>query len=71
MTDFAFVSLTVTASVVVYTAVRCGCGRWLMDVPGTVVPEVRPIEDRRQRQRGRALSCPRCSALVEVIEHAA
>lgn len=70
MTDFAFVSLTVTASVVVYTAVRCGCGRRLMDWPGHAY--AREIADMQQRSgRGPTVTCPRCAALVEVVEHAA
>ena len=66
------VTLTVMVSIAIalYTQVHCLCGRRLYDAPGRIIPEVRRIESEAERSgRGRALTCKRCSQLVEVIEH--
>lgn len=64
------VSLTVTARAVVYTSVRCPCGRLIMAIPGTVVAEPRIVANNNARSgRGRVVECRRCQSLVEIIEH--
>jgi hypothetical protein len=66
---FASVTLTVTATVVVYTDVRCpACNRLVMTVPGRPVLEVRVHRTNQDRLgRGAVVGCGRCKGLVEVI----
>lgn len=65
------VSLTVTASAVVYTDARCPkCGKMLAAVPGSdrIGTYVRDSATDRSG-RGVVVSCGRCKSLVEVIRH--
>lgn len=74
------VCTTATATRAIFTDARCParrpdgrtCHRRLMAIPGVVQIETRVVQSDTERSgRGRVLSCGRCSALVEVIEHKA
>lgn len=68
----AHVALTTlsVAGAIVFTDARCVCGRRLMAIPGVVTIEVRRCATERDRSgRGRVVSCHRCKALLEIIEH--
>lgn len=65
----ALVSLTVTRAAVVFTDVRCRCGRVIMLVPGTITATVAPLHSMdRATGSGRVVWCKRCRALNEVTE---
>jgi hypothetical protein len=67
----ALVSVTVTASTLVFTDARCVCRRLLMKVPGLVRVLVREIPTNEAASGlGRVVHCPnrRCRRLCEVIE---
>ena len=70
----ALVSLTVTAAVkIVYTRAVCPhCGKLLWLVPGKRVIVRRKLERVVDGEgEGRVVSCPRCPALLEVVERVA
>lgn len=54
-----------------YVAVRCpNCDRRVMDVPSGTTLEVRVARTVGERTgRGRVVTCQRCHAYVEVLEH--
>ena len=63
-----FVTCTLTAIVVVYTAAYCrACGHRLLDMPGKLLLETKAVEDR-PTGRGPVVKC-RCKRMMEVIEH--
>ena len=66
----AIVSLSLVATRP-WTEVRCPeCARRVMTIPGLVATETRRIRGDQDRSgRGRIVGCPRCCALLEVIEH--
>jgi hypothetical protein len=69
----AFVTVTVTAIVVVYYDVRCPrCNRRVMSLPGR--PPVDTLAHRGEHERsgrGPVVACPKCKALIEAVPHAA
>jgi len=66
----ARVTMTVSRAVV-FTDVRCpSCQRRVMAIPGKPTLDVRVVQSDADRSgRGRVISCKRCSALLDVIEH--
>ena len=64
----ARVTLVVLARSLAFSVVRCvECGRVVMDVPGWPEIELRPEKNRNGR--GRLVTCRRCHAKTEVVEH--
>lgn len=75
----ALVSISVSARAT-FTEARCSarhpkeptraCNRLVMAIPGVVTLHVQSVASNAHRSgRGRVVNCPRCGALLEVIEH--
>ena len=65
----ALVSISVTSAAVVFTDVRCPCGRKVMAIPGLVRFSVTVVRnDGDSSGRGRVICCGRCRAHLEIVD---
>ena len=64
-----YVTLTLTANVLLFTEARCLCGHRVMMTPGVALIEVRRVASNAASSgRGRVVECRSCSSLLEILE---